>query len=77
MIEGDLSDITSLASALDASEPDFIFHLTAQPSVEFSFKRPLETQNVNTIGTANLLEAVRIKDVDTRSSLQVPVRNMV
>ncbi|MEN6554399.1 MAG: GDP-mannose 4,6-dehydratase [Methanobacterium sp.] len=66
MLEGDLNDITSLASALDASQPDFIFHLAAQPSVEFSFHRPLETQNINTIGTANLLEAVRIKDVDTK-----------
>jgi GDPmannose 4,6-dehydratase len=66
MLEGDLNDITSLASALDASQPDFIFHLAAQPSVEFSFRRPLETQNINTIGTANLLEAVRVKDVDTR-----------
>jgi GDPmannose 4,6-dehydratase len=34
--------------------------------VEFSFKRPLDTQDINTIGTANLLEAVRIKDVDAK-----------
>lgn len=66
ILEGDLGDITSLASAFDTSNPDVIFHLAAQSSVEFSFRRPLETQNINTVGTANLLEAVRIKDVDTR-----------
>ena len=66
MMEGDLGDISSLASALDQSQPDVIFHLAAQSSVEFSFKRPLDTQDINTIGTANLLEAVRIKDVDAK-----------
>ena len=66
LLEGDLNDITSLAGALDYSQPDFIFHLAAISSVEFSFNRPLETQHINTIGTANLLEAVRIKDVDCK-----------
>lgn len=66
MLKGDLGDISSLASALDQSQPDVIFHLAAQSSVEFSFRRPLDTQDINTIGTANLLEAVRIKDVDAK-----------
>jgi len=66
MLEGDLNNITSLANALDHSQPDVIFHLAAQSSVEFSFHRPVDTQNINTIGTANLLEAVRIKDVDSK-----------
>lgn len=66
MLEGDLTDITSLANALDASQPDYLFHLAAQSFVELSFRRPLETQQINCIGTANLLEAVRIKDVDTK-----------
>lgn len=66
MLEGDLGNISSLASALDHSQPDVIFHLAAQSSVEFSFRRPLDTQDINTIGTANLLEAVRIKDIDAK-----------
>lgn len=66
MLEGDLGDITSLANAFDRSQPEVIFHLAAQSSVEFSFHRPLETQNINIIGTGNLLEAVRIKDVDCK-----------
>ncbi|MDR0971473.1 MAG: CDP-glucose 4,6-dehydratase [Bacteroidales bacterium] len=39
--------------------PDFIFHLAAQPLVLDSYKEPAYTFDVNVIGTANLLEAVR------------------
>ena len=66
LIGGDLTDITSLANALDLSDPDFIFHLAAQSFVPRSFENSLETQQINCIGTANLLDAVRIKDVDTK-----------
>jgi len=64
LIEGDLTDITSLANALDESEPDVVFHLAAQSFVPRSFTHPIETFEINTIGTANLLEAVRLKDYD-------------
>ncbi|ALM76388.1 GDP-mannose 4,6-dehydratase [Thermococcus barophilus] len=64
LIEGDLTDITSLANALDESEPNVIFHLAAQSFVPRSFTHPIETFEINTIGTANLLEAVRLKDYD-------------
>ena len=64
LIEGDLTDITSLATALDTSQPDVIFHLAAQSYVPRSFTHPVETFEINTLGTANLLEAVRIKDYD-------------
>lgn len=61
--EGDLTDLTSLLNALDRSRPDVIFHLAAQSYVPRSFSNPLETIRVNTTGTANLLEAVRIKNL--------------
>ncbi|MBA7490687.1 GDP-mannose 4,6-dehydratase [subsurface metagenome] len=64
LIEGDLTDISSLAFALDESKPDIVFHLGSQSFVPRSFTHPLETLEVNTIGTANLLEAVRLKDLD-------------
>lgn len=66
LIEGDLTDITSLANAMDQAEPDYIFHLAAQSFVERSFKNSMETQNINCMGTANLLETVRIKDVNPK-----------
>lgn len=66
LIEGDLTDITSLTDAIEESQPDYIFHLGAQSFVERSFDNSQETQNINCLGTANLLEAVRIKDLDTK-----------
>ena len=62
LLEGDLTDITSLANALDQSKPDYIFHLASQSYVVRSFQNPIETQQINCLGTANLLEAVRMKD---------------
>ena len=61
-IEGDLTEITSLATALEISDPDYVFHLAAQSFVPRSFENSPETQMINCIGTANLLDAARIKD---------------
>ena len=66
LIEGDLTDITSLANALDISQPDYVFHLAAQSFVPASFKNPLGTQMINCIGTANLLDAIRVKDYNPK-----------
>ena len=66
LLGGDLTDITSLANALDTSSPDYIFHLAAQSFVPRSFENSLETQQINCIGTANLLDAVRLKDMDSK-----------
>ena len=65
LIEVDITDITSLAQALDISESDCIFHLASQSFVQRSFTHPLETAGINSIGTVNLLGAIRIKDYDT------------
>ncbi len=65
-LEGDLTDITSLANALDESDPDFIFHLGGQSFVPRSFENSMETQMINCIGTANLLDAVQVKDYDSK-----------
>lgn len=48
-------------------QPDFIFHLAAQPLVRLSYEIPSETFEVNAIGTANLLDAVR--DVEKPCSI--------
>jgi GDPmannose 4,6-dehydratase len=64
LLEGDLENISSLGSALSVSRPDIVFHLGAQSFVPRSFIDPLETMSGNCGGTANLLEAIRIKDMD-------------
>ena len=57
---GDLNDFTSLFRAINIVKPDFIFHLGAQSYPKTSFDSPLETLQTNIIGTANLLEAIRL-----------------
>ncbi len=41
--------------------PETVFHLAAQPIVEIAYKNPLETMETNIMGTANILEACRLK----------------
>ncbi|MDD1759472.1 MAG: GDP-mannose 4,6-dehydratase, partial [Methanothrix sp.] len=64
LIEGDLENISSLGNAITISSPDIIFHFGAQSFIPRSFSDPLETMNTNCCGTANLLEAIRLKDAD-------------
>jgi CDP-glucose 4,6-dehydratase len=42
-----------------AFQPDFVFHLAAQPLVRRSYKNPLETFDTNVMGTAYVLEAIK------------------
>jgi GDP-4-dehydro-6-deoxy-D-mannose reductase len=57
---GDLNDLSSLVKILEEVNPDFIFHLAAQSFPKTSFDIPIETMETNILGTAKLLEAVRI-----------------
>ncbi len=56
----DLRDRDALKKAVLDFQPDFVFHLAAQPLVRLSYEKPSETFEVNAIGTANLLDAVRL-----------------
>ena len=64
LIEGDVRDISGVAFALDQSKPDVVFHLAAQSFIPRSFCSPNETMEINCLGTANLLEAIRNKGLD-------------
>jgi GDPmannose 4,6-dehydratase len=64
LLEGDVRDVSSIASALDVSKPDIIFHFAAQSFIPRSFSCPGETMEINCLGTANLLEAVRSKELN-------------
>ena len=59
-IIGDLRDKEKLKSSIVEFEPDFVFHLAAQPLVRLSYEIPTETFEINAIGTANLLNAIRM-----------------
>ncbi len=54
---GDINDAVLVDDLISNFQPDFIFHLAAQPLVRYSYKNPLETFNTNIIGTANVLNA--------------------
>jgi CDP-glucose 4,6-dehydratase len=55
----DLRDRQTLSDAITDFEPDFIFHLAAQPLVRLSYDIPVDTFEINAIGTANVLEGMR------------------
>ncbi|TWR31740.1 CDP-glucose 4,6-dehydratase [Mucilaginibacter pallidiroseus] len=56
----DLRDRDRLKDEVESFQPDFIFHLAAQPLVRLSYKIPSETFEVNAIGTANVLDALML-----------------
>jgi CDP-glucose 4,6-dehydratase len=56
----DLRDREILQKSILEFQPDFIFHLAAQPLVRLSYEIPSETFEINAIGTANLLDAIRL-----------------
>jgi GDP-4-dehydro-6-deoxy-D-mannose reductase len=60
----DLNDRSSLLAALAAARPEVVFHLAAASFVPDSLRSPLETYDVNSLGTARLAEAVRAYDAD-------------
>ena len=64
-IRGDILDCNNVFETVKKYRPEFIFHLAAQPLVRHSYKNPLETFNVNIIGTANILESIRLSQYST------------
>lgn len=57
---GDIREAGPLCAVVNENAPDFIFHFAAQPLVRHSYAEPLPTYATNVMGTANLLEAVRL-----------------
>jgi len=58
-IRGDIRDLDRLLDTFTRYQPEFVFHLAAQPLVRFSYREPKMTFDANVGGTVNLLEAVR------------------
>jgi CDP-glucose 4,6-dehydratase len=55
----DIRDQAGLAQRVEATEPDFVFHLAAQPLVRLSYREPVATYATNVMGTVHLLDALR------------------
>ncbi len=56
----DLRDAERLIREMLIFQPDVVFHLAAQPLVLRGYAEPLYTFQVNTEGTATVLEAIRL-----------------
>ncbi len=56
----DVRDPAGLARVVADARPEVVFHLAAQPLVRRSLREPALTYAVNALGTANMLEAVRL-----------------
>ena len=66
LIDGDLTDLSSILRALQVSRADEVYNLGAQSFVATSWKQPLITSQVTGVGAANVLEAVRIANPGAR-----------
>jgi CDP-glucose 4,6-dehydratase len=55
----DIRDLSRVKTSIQTAQPDFVFHLAAQPLVRTSYEKPIETYEVNVMGTAHVLEALR------------------
>lgn len=60
--KGDVANAEELEEAIIASNPDLVFHLAAETGTGQSYDEPSRYNQVNVIGTANLIEAVRKLD---------------
>lgn len=61
LADADLKDFSRVLDILTKYEINTVFHLAAQPIVGVAYRNPLETINTNIMGTANILEACRLK----------------
>ena len=57
---GDVRDFKTVAAAVQIADPEIVFHLAAQPLVAEGYRDPLTTFSTNILGTANVLESLRL-----------------
>jgi CDP-glucose 4,6-dehydratase len=55
----DVRDANAVRNSIVETQPDFVFHMAAQPLVRTSYEQPVETYATNVTGTIHVLEALR------------------
>lgn len=60
LLDGDLTDLSSLVRHVTEVKPDEVYNLGAQSFVQTSWAQPLLTGQVTGMGAANMLEALRL-----------------
>ncbi|HQT74630.1 MAG TPA: GDP-mannose 4,6-dehydratase [Acidiphilium sp.] len=66
LLDGDLSDLSSLVRIVKEVQPDEVYNLAAQSFVASSWRQPILTANITAIGVTHMLEALRAEKPDAR-----------
>ena len=66
LVDGDLSDLSSLVRIVKEVQPDEIYNLAAQSFVASSWRQPILTANITAVGVTHMLEAMRSEKPDAR-----------
>jgi CDP-glucose 4,6-dehydratase len=66
----DIRDRDAVNNHVLRTKPQVVFHLAAQALVRAGYRSPAETYDINVLGTANLLDALRMSE-DVRSIVVV------
>jgi len=61
-LRGDIRDGQNLKDVFQKYQPEIVFHLAAQPLVRLSYDIPVETYEVNVMGSIHVMEAIRVTD---------------
>ncbi|SVD56238.1 uncharacterized protein METZ01_LOCUS409092, partial [marine metagenome] len=65
-IKADVTDPSSIQSAIRQSQPDEIYNLAAQSFVGASFQQPILTADITAIGTLRVLDALKENASDAK-----------
>lgn len=57
-IRGDIRNRKTLNEVFQTYQPEIVFHLAAQPLVRLSYEKPIETYEINVMGSLNVMAAV-------------------
>lgn len=66
LIGGDMSDQTSLITAISDSRPHEVYNLAAQSFVQTSWSQPVFTGDITALGVTRMLDAIRTVDPSIR-----------
>ena len=66
LLEGDITDVSSLIRAIQKSKPQEVYNLAAQSFVATSWEQPILTAQATGVAVLNVLEAIRSVDSSIR-----------
>jgi CDP-glucose 4,6-dehydratase len=59
-IHGTVADHAAVLAAVEAAKPEVVFHMAGLSTVQGGLESPVLSYTVNAVGTANLLDAIRV-----------------